>query len=312
MKPMDNAGNMLIPLAIIAVLLSFLSIVRAQTSNQTPERQRTVAITANTSTQTFTENASAQISKKFEELNAQEAANLDAKRKALTNAGEKFTKAQSAQAAAQSVLLVRTQKVDAAQFRVKQLQASSPSAEQMATAIDALKTAESDRDAAQLAVTDSRATVEIAKYNVMMAEVEINKAYQELRVNHEIRDIQTWTLKVLNAQWRANPTESNLIALTDQITSISCAASIYANPLWKTTPNPGAFIFYQTVGERNRNETPHRITDLSNSNQKVCQGRYYVWSERIIKGQQKATSDKNATALDIGVDTTVVPVVESP
>lgn len=146
----------------------------------------------------------------------------------------------------------------------------------------------------------------------MMADVELNKAREEARINGEIRNIQTQKLAVLNAQWRANPTETNFIALTDQITSVSCAADIYANPLWKTTPNPGAFIFYQTVGERRRNVTPHRITDLSNSQQKVCQGSYYVWSERIVNGQQKATSDKNATPLDIGVDTAVVPVVESP
>lgn len=309
-----RTSNSLIKIFIVfgafAIILGFASFAKTQTYQAT-DRQ-TPAPTVNTQTQTSVDNWLAQISKKFEVLRATEEANLDARQRALGAAQERRVNATRASAVAEALFNQKSQSVDFEQTRIKQLQVTSPTGEQMAAATKALKKAEGERDAAQLAVSEAKANLEVNENEIMMAQVEIIRASDQLRTNSQIRSIQTQTLKVLNDKWRANPTELNLVALTDEITSISCAASIYANPLWKTSPNPGAFIFYQTVGERNRNETPHRITDLSNSNQKVCQGRYYVWSERIVNGQQKPTSDKNATPLDIGVDTTVVPVVENP
>lgn len=152
---MNNAGNMFTSLAIILVLSS-LSSLWAQTPNQTPDRQQSVALTPNESTQTFTEKSSAAISTRFQQLDAQEKANLEAKQKAIIDAQAKTSKAEKAKADTESALLARKLSVDLAQSRVKQLQASSPTAEQMATAMDALSRAERERDVAQLAATTQK------------------------------------------------------------------------------------------------------------------------------------------------------------
>src|SRR5437868_15016518 len=118
MKSMNRTGNMLTTLAIVAVFLGFVSSVKAQTSNQMPDRQQTVAPAANEATQAFTEKSLAQINKRFDELAAQAKANIDAKQKAVKNAEAKSAEARHAEAATASVLLVRQQDVDAAQSRV--------------------------------------------------------------------------------------------------------------------------------------------------------------------------------------------------
>jgi hypothetical protein len=190
MKLMNNTENILIPIAVIAVVLCAPSILTAQTSNQISDRQKTAIITTDTSIQTFVEKSSAQISKRFAELNAQEEANILAKQKAISEAKENKYKADIAQDDAESALLARKREIDTAQMRLKQLQTTNPTPEQLSLALNELSKAERARDAAQLALTDLTGTVNVTQYNVMLAEVELNKANAEFKSNAEIRIIQ--------------------------------------------------------------------------------------------------------------------------
>jgi len=56
------------------------------------------------------------------------------------------------------------------------------------------------------------------------------------------------------------------------------------------TDKPGATVRYQTVGQRERNETPVTANNLTNSHESLYFGLYYVWTERA----GRVTSDKNA------------------
>jgi hypothetical protein len=288
-------------LATNILLLCAASVLSAQTPRQTP----------NSSTETFVSKATQQIKLRFAQIQAEEIATLHVKQEALKQAEVNQIKLKEHSYRARTELSAKASAVEAAELRVKDLQSASPGDERMKGARDELRRAEKEKEAAQLALTDLTNAEEIAKYNVMMARVEINKFSQESATNNQIRGLQLQKLDALATQWHAHPTPTNLIALTDEITSLSCAGNVYANPFWTTTPKDGALIFYQTIGERNRNEGPHRITGLSNSSQKVCQGRYYVWAERVVNGQQKPTSDKNAVPFDIALDTTSVVVVEN-
>jgi hypothetical protein len=298
---MNKICDVSFPVAIIITLLC-RSILTAQT--------RPVPQQPNKSTHDFVVKAEGEITRRFGEIRQKEELNLHVKQAALSEAQQSMTKAETARFAAQAALSDRVKEVEAAQLRVKQLQVSTPSQEQLKTALNVLRSAEEAKNTAQLTLSDRTSDIELGRANVLMAEVEVNKAAEEASINNEIRTIQIRILETLTTRWLANPTESNLIGLTDQITSLSCAGGVYADPLWTSTPNAGALIFYQTQGERSRNEKPHRLADLSNSRQKVCQGSYYVWAERIIGGQQRSTSDKNAT-IDIALDTPKVTVVES-
>ena len=290
------------PLAII-VLLLYPLILTAQTK---PVPQQ-----PNKSTKDFVVKATGEITRKFNEIRQKDEANLNAKQAALSEAQKKFAEVEQARFAAESALSDRVKEVEAAQLKVNQLQGSAAPDEQLNTALNVLRRAEQAKNTVQLSLSDRTNDVELGRANLQMAEVEVNKVGQELQINNEIRTLQIQMLNTLTNKWLANPSQSNLIELTDQITSLSCAGNVYAEPLWTSSPKAGAIIFYQTEGERYRNEKPTRLTDLSNSRQKVCQGSYYVWAERIIDGQQKATSDKNAAPIGISLDTTVVTVVES-
>jgi hypothetical protein len=299
---MNKICDVSFPVAIIVVLLCS-SILAAQT-NPVPQEP-------NKSTHDFVVKAEGEITRKFGELRQKEEANLQVKQTAMSEAQQRITRAEAARFAAQSALSDRVKDVEAAQLRVKQLQVSTPSQEQMNTALNVLRSAEEAKNTAQLTLNDRTSDIELGRANVLMAEVEVHKAFEEASINNQIRTIQINILNTLTKKWLDNPTKSNLIELTDQITSLSCAGDVYAEPLWTSSPKDGAIIFYQTIGERNRNEQPHRLPGLSNSRQKVCQGSYYVWAERVINTQQKPTSDKNANPIDITLDTPKVTVVES-
>jgi hypothetical protein len=301
---MNKICDVSFPVAIILVLLC-CSILTAQT-NPVPQQ-------SNKSTEDFVVKAEGEITRRFGEIRQKEEVNLQVKHAALWEARQRIAKAEAARSGAQSALSNRVKEVEAAQLRVKQVQqdqSAIPTQQELNTVLNVLRSAEEAKNTAQLTLSDRTSDVELGRANVLMAEVEVNKVFQEARINNEIRNIQIDILNTLTKEWRTNPSESNLIELTDQITSLSCAGDIYAEPLWTSSPNAGAVIYFQTRGERSRNEKPHRLADLSNSRQKVCQGSYYVWAERIIDGQQKSTSDKNTT-IDIALDTPKVTVVES-
>lgn len=114
-------------------------------------------------------------------------------------------------------------------------------------------------------------------------------AEQSNRIKAIRRAQQKEELERLYIQWQNNPTEANLIILTDQITAIACEQDITANPYWKTTPTLGANIYYQSIGERNRGAAPNPINNPTQTQQPICLGKYYIWAER----GGRATSDKN-------------------
>ena len=87
-------------------------------------------------------------------------------------------------------------------------------------------------------------------------------------------------LELSSSQWQADPTPEKLIALSDRIAAISCEQNIVANPSWKTTPNHGANLYYQSVGERKRGGTITPINNPTQTEQPICLGIYYVWAER--------------------------------
>lgn len=126
-----NAGR---SLGLIPIVFSLFSIVMAQTPSPTPERQPVTENATSASTQAFVEKSSAEIRKRFTDLETQERVNVDAKRPALHKAELQVNEAQKATAITEASLVARKREVDAAQFRIKQLQESSPTAEQMATA----------------------------------------------------------------------------------------------------------------------------------------------------------------------------------
>jgi hypothetical protein len=85
-----------------------------------------------------------------------------------------------------------------------------------------------------------------------------------------------------------NSSKENFDLLLEFITTAACENNAEAKPLWKTKPNPGAIIYYQSQGERRRGVVPHAVqpTDAARG---ICVGTYYIWAER----NNKVTSDKN-------------------
>src|SRR6201989_2306821 len=112
MKLINNGGDMLIRLGIIAVFLSLPSTLTAQTSNQIPDSQKSNVVTSDTATQTFTAKSTEEIRKRFAELNAQEEANLRAKQEAVGETAREKSKVDKDRAAAESALEGMALKVD--------------------------------------------------------------------------------------------------------------------------------------------------------------------------------------------------------
>jgi hypothetical protein len=111
-------------------------------------------------------------------------------------------------------------------------------------------------------------------------------------------------LELASSQWQADSTIENLIALNKRIVDISCKQNILANPLWKTTPNHGAKLYYQSVSDRESNAGINPIKNPTQTQQSICLGIYYVWA---VRGG-KVTSNKDiAYPVYLGLpDVTVV------
>ena len=247
----------------------------------------------------FAASAIAQIRMKLSEVEAKEAAKMDARVEAERNAEKNLTVVRQERAKAQVNLQEATNEVQTLKA------AQRAGAWGMANLVEK---AEHERKIAKQTVRNLDDAEKIAIEKLTLEKTYKQEAEAGARARADRRAQQVQRLETLRVQWQSDSTENNLIAFTDQVTAISCEYGVVANPFWKSKPESGAIIFYQTVGERRRHGDVHRINSPSDSQQEVCQGRYYVWSER----NGKTTSDPNATPYDVFVNTSEVTVNEHP
>lgn len=138
---------------------------------------------------------------------------------------------------------------------------------------------------------------------LQQAEAQIQAATTIVTNNAAARLQRKTVLEKLADKWQKDRNETNLIAVTDAISQIACEANISANPFWKTTPNAGANIYYQSIGERRRNVKPTPINNPTETQQPICIGKYYVWAER----GGAPTSNKDKTfIIYLGVNEIIV------
>lgn len=109
-------------------------------------------------------------------------------------------------------------------------------------------------------------------------EVDKDKFEQIDKIKIEFKEMEE-----LKKIWEDNPTKENFDALTAKITIIAFELGTKSNVTWKTRPNPGAIIYYQTKRARERGDKPESISNPTVSMQAIGIGRYYVWSQRGAK-----------------------------
>jgi hypothetical protein len=81
----------------------------------------------------------------------------------------------------------------------------------------------------------------------------------------------------------------DFVAFADRMGEVARHQHVMANVTIRTDPRPGAKIKYQTVGQRDRGETPTTAGDLTTCTETMVIGWYHIWSER----QGVGTSDSN-------------------
>jgi hypothetical protein len=305
---MSKINQIVILWCVAASLLCVLS-VNAQDSSQGNRSSETATSTQITTDRASNTRALTQISMKIKENENKETADISEKIKAEQAAQAKLRKTTEAATKAELALSVRISAVERAERRLQQM---SGNPEQVEKARSALEKAEKEKEEAQRTTNLLADAKQSAEQNLNQAIA--SRAQGELTIKTKVarRAQQQKELIRLNEQWGNNPTEDNLITLSDQITSIACEEDAVANPFWKTSPEPGATLYYQSLGERKRNESAHPINNPTRTQQTICFGRYYVWAERFDEGtrQNKVTSDKNKRVDIFSADIPEVVVLE--
>ncbi|MDT4965912.1 MAG: hypothetical protein QOJ64_649 [Acidobacteriota bacterium] len=148
---------------------------------------------------------------------------------------------------------------------------------------------------------ESEESAKIMKLKREKQEAELKTGLRE-RGRLEIADLQA---KI--SAWHTNPSEEGWNDISDQITLISAQQGRKAT-LRIATKNPGAFIRYQTKGERRRQKPPHSADHPTNEcTEFMPYGEYFIWAERA--GQP--TSAKDA-AYEIFVENKSIELEELP
>lgn len=89
------------------------------------------------------------------------------------------------------------------------------------------------------------------------------------------------------AMWR-NPSQAVIEQLMDVNTELAHEYGIKSKITWRTVkmkddkvvPSPGAVLFYQTKRGRERGDTPQSLQGITECDEYVTLGRYYVWAVR--------------------------------
>lgn len=281
--------------ACIKMMCSFLLICIASVANAQEVNQETIS---------FVNTAIIRISTKLAEAEGREAAEIEARRKAEQEAEARLKTATRVRAKVEQELDARAQAEREATSRLNQIR-SSGGQKDIDTALDKLENAVRARAEAEEEVRAASQAVRIAETTLGIERGNRAKAEQTAKERAQRRTQQSTELQALTERWRNNPTEENLTELSEKITAVAAEQGVKANVTWKSTPNSGATIFYQTKRARERNDKPESIANPTETPQEIVIGRYYVWAER----GGRVTSDKERL-IPIGEKTTSVTVIE--
>jgi len=125
---------------------------------------------------------------------------------------------------------------------------------------------------------------ELEKENNLSKELEQEYKQRRIEVTNEKRELE----KYMTA-WQEDRSEGKLTLLAGAITKIASKYNITANVRWKTTPKPGALIYFQTIRQRDKGAEPSSLNNLSETTEVIVIGYYYIWAVR----NGKPTSDMN-------------------
>jgi hypothetical protein len=282
--------NKVIVLAVVTASFFCTPVLNAQEPSPINRSSNAPASTQITADRSFNMKALTQLTTKLAEAEGRDAADINANVKAEQDAEAALKEATNALAKAQLEVFIKSREAEKAEGRFNQIQLYGDSG-QIEKARSSFEKAVTEREKVER-------TIELLREAKTSAEARLNQAKlaeQAIKTRAARRAQQKTNLIRLNDQWENNPIEENLIALTDEIIAIACEQDVFATPLWKTTPTPGATLYYQSIGERRRKEAAHPINNPTETQQPICLGRYYIWSERFDEGtqQNKVTSDKN-------------------
>ncbi len=91
------------------------------------------------------------------------------------------------------------------------------------------------------------------------------------------------------ASWERTPTEKKLTIISEAVTFTAAKYRINSALTVVSRPSNGATVKYQTMGKRDRHETPITAGQATKCTETVPIGLYYIWTER----GGKKTSDPN-------------------
>lgn len=91
-------------------------------------------------------------------------------------------------------------------------------------------------------------------------------------------------------QWRKTKADDDWVVLTEAVYDTAEKVDAKSSVTIDSSAGTGATVKYQTLGERNRHETPTTAKGLTETHESMYIGIYHIWSER----NGKTTSDKNA------------------
>lgn len=87
-------------------------------------------------------------------------------------------------------------------------------------------------------------------------------------------------LEPLRQTWLRDPSDVTWSALAHQITQAARTTGVESRVTWRTSPRPGATLYYQTMDDRERRATPFSVSSPTETVQSIPIGYYYVWAER--------------------------------
>jgi len=120
--------------------------------------------------------------------------------------------------------------------------------------------------------------------NNLSKKLEQEYKQRRIEVMNEKRELE----KYMTA-WQEDRSEGRLTLMAGAITKIARKYNITANVRWKTTPKPGALIYYQSIYQRDKGAEPSSLNNPSETTEEIGIGYYYIWSVR----NSKPTSDRN-------------------
>lgn len=115
----------------------------------------------------------------------------------------------------------------------------------------------------------------------------LNEALDRLETN--IPEEALTQIKTDAAGWERTPTERNLTITSEAVTFAAAKYRINSTLTIVSRPSSGATVKYQTLGKRDRHESPLTAGQTTKCTETVPIGLYYIWTER----GGKQTSDPN-------------------